>query len=385
MRTGRVFLSWLQLSREKRRLAAAIAGIAFAVVLMLVQLGFKQTLIQSASLLYSHLTCDLVMISPEYEYVLATGTFDQHRLYQALGFPGVESVSFLNAALVSWKNPSTLEDRVILLLGFKPRAGVFDLPDIDRGALALRDPEAVLFDSGSRSEFGPVAEEFRAGRPPTTEIEGRRVRVAGLFRIGTSFGVDGTVLTGDLNFARLAPGWKTGRISLGLIDLRPGVDAGKVRDALAARLARGARVLTREQFMALERSYWVENTPVGFIFNLGVLMGLIVGCIIVYQILYTDVSDHLREYATLKAMGYPDRYFFFLVLQEALILSLLGFLPGALVSQCVYGVAASATLLPLRMTPGRLLAVYALTALMCAASGVLATRRLRLADPAEIF
>ena len=139
------------------------------------------------------------------------------------------------------------------------------------------------------------------------------------------------------------------------------------------------------EFVELERHYWATFTPTGFIFKLGVLMALFVGCIIVYQILYSDVSEHLPEYATLKAMGYPDRYLFKLVIQESFILSVLGFVPGVLVSQLVYNVSKDATLLPLRMTLERGVAVYFLTMLMCMLSATLATRRLKAADPAEIF
>jgi putative ABC transport system permease protein len=118
---------------------------------------------------------------------------------------------------------------------------------------------------------------------------------------------------------------------------------------------------------------------------LGLMMGLLVGAIIVYQILYTDVSDHLGEYATLKAMGYRDRYLFSVVIQESVILSVFGFLPGIGLSQIMYSYAASATLLPIHMTPGRTAAVYGLTVFMCVFSGLLAMRRLKHADPADIF
>jgi putative ABC transport system permease protein len=112
---------------------------------------------------------------------------------------------------------------------------------------------------------------------------------------------------------------------------------------------------------------------------------MLVGCVIVYQILYTDVSDHLQEYATLKAMGYRDRYLFGVVIQESLILSVFGFLPGLAISTLMYRFAEDATLLPLKMLPGRVAVVYGLTLLMCVVSGAFAMRRLRRAAPADIF
>ena len=55
---------------------------------------------------------------------------------------------------------------------------------------------------------------------------------------------------------------------------------------------------------------------------------MLVGLVIVYQVLSTDVADHLREYATFKAMGYPHRFFLGIVFEEALILGVIGFVPG---------------------------------------------------------
>jgi putative ABC transport system permease protein len=144
-------------------------------------------------------------------------------------------------------------------------------------------------------------------------------------------------------------------------------------------------VLTRDELMGREKTYWATHTPIGFVFRLGLFMGLIVGSVVVYQILYNDVTQHLDEYATLKAMGYPDRFLFQIVLQESLILSMLGFIPGVVLSQAVYSIAHWATLLPLQLDPTRVAVVYVLNLVMCIFSGLLATRRLRRADPAEIF
>lgn len=380
-----ISLAWLQLAKEKRSLLAAVGGIAFAVVLMLVQLGFKAALLNSVGLLYSHLRADIALVNPEYQYVVSPKHVSKRRIYQALGFEGVESVAWLNCIGIPWKNPLTHEERDIYLVGFKPSPGVFDVSEIETATSELRKPGAVLFDSLSRPEFGPIAEKFRDNQPVVTEISGRQVEVAGLFSLGTSFAVDGTVLTSDVNFFRIVPWEDPNLASIGLVRLRPGVDPEKVRAQLAASLPKDVMVLTRQGLVDLERSYWDKNTPVGFVFNLGLVMSLFVGSIIVYQILYTDVSNHLSEYATLKAMGYTDRELFSIVLNEALILSVLGFLPGLAVSVGVYRIAANATLLPLQLTLLRVVFVYALTAFMCALSGAFAMTKLRSADPAEIF
>ena len=174
-------------------------------------------------------------------------------------------------------------------------------------------------------------------------------------------------------------------IDVGVIKLKEGANPLAVRARLQAILPKDVLVLTRDELLNREQKYWAENTPIGFVFRVGLIMGLIVGSVVVYQILYSDVSDHLAEYATLKAMGYSDRFLFGIVIQESLILSILGFLPGLALSQVVYVIAYRATLLPLHMDLTRVGIVYLLTAGMCAFSGALAMRRLRMADPAEIF
>ena len=142
---------------------------------------------------------------------------------------------------------------------------------------------------------------------------------------------------------------------------------------------------TKADFIARERAYWNSATPIGYVFAFGAIMGLVVGAIIVYQILFADVSEHLNEYATLRAIGYPNRFVSGIVLQQAGILGVLGFIPGALAAQWLYQQAGAATRLPLYLTTDRAVTVFALTLGMCAFSGLLALRRVRRLDPADVF
>ena len=189
----------------------------------------------------------------------------------------------------------------------------------------------------------------------------------------------------DLNFLRILPTRKRSAIDFGLIKLQPGYDAAEVQAQIRAAIPRDVRVLTRQEFMDLEVQYWNKTTPIGYIFAFGAVMGLIVGLIIVYQILFADVQDHLKEYATLKAMGYTHGYLRNVVLQQALILAVLGFLPGMAIAHLVFTRGADATRLPLEMSMESALTVFALTVAMCAGSGMMALRKLRTADPAEVF
>jgi DevC protein len=243
----------------------------------------------------------------------------------------------------------------------------------------------VLFDRYSRPEYGAIAERLDAGEEVVGEVANRRVFVRGLFTLGTSFGVDGTVLTSEMNFLRIDPTRALGLIDVGVVRLAPGSNREATRDAMAAALPNDVLVLTRDDYIAREQRYWDKNTPIGYVFTFGVIIGFVVGAIIVYQILFADVSDHLAEYATLKAMGYPDRYLFGVVFQEAIILAVLGFLPGLAICVYLYRVAGDATRLPMQLTAPTAGFVLALAIIMCCLSGAIALRKIRSADPAEIF
>lgn len=386
MKLGPARIAWLQISHQKLRLLAAVLGVAFAVVLVFVQLGFQQALYDSSVRWHTALGYDLAVISPKTTYLVNPPGFPRSRLYQALGFEGVASVTPVYIGIAEWRNPQDpLQTRNIYVMGFDPMNSGFSLAGERRQVDQLRMPDRVLFDRLSRPEFGPIPDLLAEGAAVNTEINGRDVRVVGLYDLGTSFGIDGSIITSDLNFRRIFSDRSASRIELGLIRLHAGADAAEVRDRIVAGIPGDVRVLTRDEFIQHEVDYWSNNTPIGYVFGLGVAMGLAVGLIVVYQILFSDVQDHLREYATMKAMGYSNLFLSRLVLSEAVILAVLGFIPGYFCSLLVYTQARDATNLPVIMTTDRGLLVLALTVVMCGVSALLAMRKLRSADPAEVF
>lgn len=378
-------LAWQQLTREKRRFAAALAGICFAVTLMMMQLGLRDALYHTATMVHDHLRGDVFLISPHYEYLFSTRQFPHRRLHRALGIEGVAGVSSLYVGIGAWKNPDDGAEKRVLVMGFSPTMPVFDFGAVQAAGRQLRDADVVLFDAWSRPEFGPIASLLAAQPALWTEINGHRTRIAGTFTMGPTFASSGHVITTDLNFLRLFPDRHEGVVDIGLVTLEPGVAAPLVRDAIDAALPDDVRVLTRQQFLALEQRYWTDHLPIGFIFNLGSLLGLVVGGVIVYQILYADVIDHLPEYATLKAMGYLDRDLFAIVGQEALYLSCFGFVPGLVASLGLYWVLRTGTGILVEMTWERAVSVFALTLVTCLLAGGVAMRKIRHADPASVF
>ncbi|HIK15075.1 MAG TPA: ABC transporter permease [Leptolyngbyaceae cyanobacterium M33_DOE_097] len=313
-------LAWLQLKRERIRLLIALAGIGFAVILMFIQLGFRDALFESATRLHQSFRGDIFLVSPQSTALIAMRSFSQRRLYQTLGYPEVESISPIYLDFGSWKNPANRRTRQILVIGFDPDDPVFDLPAVEPNLAQIQLPDVVLFDDASREEFGPIPKLFESGLPVTTEVSSRKVTVGGLFTMGASFGADGNLLTSDLNFLRIFDRREKGLIDVGIVQLKPGADSASVLAAMRRDLQdpnQDVRILSREEFIAAERDYWKSSTAIGFIFGLGTAIGFVVGTVIVYQILYTDVTDHLAEYATLKAMGYKSSYLLTEILQHS--------------------------------------------------------------------
>lgn len=383
---NKIPLAWLQLTREKTRLVIALAGIAFADILMFMQLGFREALFDANVLLHKSLEGDIVLINPQSDALLSMETFSQRRLYQALAVKSVASVHPVYLGFTGWKNPETRKLRNIQVIGINPQDRLFALPGVEEKLDLVKIPDVVIFDKGSRAEFGPIAAQIEQGKSVNTEVAGRKVKVGGIFELGASFGADGNIITSDQNFLRIfGDERKIGLIDIGVINLKPGTDVKVAKAQIQNYLPKDIKVLTKQEFVDFEKDYWASSTAIGFIFTLGTIMGFIVGTVIVYQILYSEVSDHMPEYATLKAMGYTQTYLLLVVFQEALILAILGYIPGFGFAMIQYTMARNATLLPIVMTATRAITVIILTILMCFISGAIAVRKLRSADPADIF
>ncbi len=372
-------LAWLNLLHQKTRSAVAVAGVAFAVVLVLLQLGFLASVRQTATRIYDHLDFDLLLASPEYLHLAKAGTIERVRLAQAASLPEVAGASALDVGFQLWRNVATGQRRGIMLMALDPSDRVFALDEVLDQQGRLEKSDAVLLDRLSRSEFGPMHEGV------STEVGRHRVDVVGEFTLGTGFGADGALVASKTTFRRLLPFRRPSEVSLGLVRLKPGEPADAVAEALRATLPRDVQVLTRDELNAHERRHWMTKTSVGIIFGFGVFVALLVGTAIVYQVLSSDISSRIAEYATLKAIGYPRRYLSRLVLQQALMLALAGFVPGLILAELLYRLTEKMTHIPIEMTAGRAMMVLALSLAMCSVSGLASLAKVHSADPADLF
>jgi len=384
-------LAWLQLVKQKVRFFVALAGIAFVAVLMFMQIGFQDALYASATQLHKHLEGDLFLISSQYKSLTSTQSFPRSRLYQILGFNGIESVAPLYLQFAKLKNPINGRKYPIYVLGFEPVKSIFRLPEIEQNFQLLKIPDQVFFDRAARPEFGPIAEYFQNNQPITMEIfsylatVGYKVKVSGLFSLGPSFGVDGNLIVSCSTFFKIFPEHGANEVDIGLIHLQANVNPRTILATLSKSLPSDVIIMARQEFIDFEKSYWTLRTPIGFVFNLMVMMAFVVGVIVVYQILYSNISTHFVQFATLKAMGFRNKYLLNVVFQQALILAVLGYIPGFAISLGLYDIAKDATKLPIVMDFSKGLLVFTSVIFMCLTSGFFSTNKLRKVDPAEIF
>jgi putative ABC transport system permease protein len=376
-------LAWSQLSHQKVRLAVALGGIAFANVLIFMQLGFKTLFEDGATSLPQSLHGDLFLLNPTTEFIGASG-FDRIRLSQAASVKGVKTATALHMGFGPWGYSKEFTSFGGRFFGFNPQAQVFKLPEIQQQQAMLNSPRTMMFDRLSKPSFGPIAKDVETKGFATTLINNKRAEIRGLFRLGNSFFIgEGNVLMSEDSYAYYFGDSALQTVSVGIITLEPGTDLQAAKAGISAAVP-GIKVYTPAELVAKELIFQ-ESNPTGPIFGFGALMGIIVGVVIVYQVLYADVSDHLAEYATLKAMGYSDGALLGVIFQEAIILGVLGFVPGFGASIAMYQFLGGLTRLDLIMTPEVAITVFVLTIGMCVISAAIASGKLRSADPADVF
>jgi len=383
-------LAWLNLVENKTRTGVATAGVAFAVVLIFMQLGFLGAAQRSATLVYDSLDFDVLIRSPRYLHLLKARDFPRARLHGAASVEGVAKVRPFYAAASVWRCPehsaTAGRRRAILTIGVRPDDPPFLVDEIQRQAPLLGTPQFALIGSRSRPEFGPRNGICfgDADLGVVTEVGRGPVEIRGHFALDTGFVADGSLILSDEGFCRIQ-GRSPDDVTLGLLKVTPGSDPAAVARALSEQLPEDVVVLTREEVNRFEVNRWVKNTSIGIIFQLGVAVALMVGTAIVYQVLYSDVANRLAEYATLKAMGYGGGYLAKVVLQQAAALALLGFVPGLLIAEILYRITGAAARLPMQTTWPQIAFVLILSVVMCMVSGLGALRKVRAADPADLF
>ena len=379
------FVAWCQLTHNKVKLAVAAAGVVVAVMLMLVQLGIRRGAMDNSVAVARRVTADLVIVSPRTKTIFASAQFPRRLLYRVGSDPNVLAISEMYMGQGRLRNPWNKLEFPVSLYGVDPSAGMMELPGIERFTEELNDIDRLLYDGMSRTNYGPIKQYLAENGSLDVEVNLRKVRLIDSIDVGISINTDGNLFTSPVNFLRLFPDRKPGSVDMGLIRLRPGTDTQAARASLRQYVGTEAKILTREELVAAEIVFIRENAPIDFIFGMGAAVGFFIGFVVVYQILYTEVTNHLPQYATMKAMGFSDRYLLQVVLSQSVILAFLGYLPGFVLALGLYRVATKAIQMQFSMTVERALFVFALTIVMCGLSAMIAIRKVRTADPADVF
>jgi putative ABC transport system permease protein len=380
-------LAWRNLTENKRRLLASVAGTAFAVTLMFMENGFRHALLDSMVNVIERMDGQIAIVNRTLYTLAVPYHFPYERIVQARVLPEVVSASpvYVITRFGYWRVARNGSLKRICVIGVPLDDDILAIDEIKTFREALRQPDTAIADNLSRnSDFG----DFEAGE--VSELSGHRLRIVGTFKLGINAQSNGNLIMSDQNLLRFFPrqaGASPGEnaITVGVLRVRPGTDLVSLRSRLQGLLPTDVRVLTLEEFMAKERDFWDKVAPIGTVFYIGVVMGFIVGSVICYQVLFSDISDRLGEFATLKAMGYSNLRLFQVVVWQGVYLALLGYLAGLAVSLLLFVWVREATGLPIDLARNDPLGILLLSVVMCVASGAYAARKLLSVDPASLF
>lgn len=380
----RVPLAWRNLTHHRARTAVALGGIGFSLVLIFMQLGFLGSVARTATVVYDRLDADIALISPNYLFLNDPGDFPRARLSQALATSGIASAAPFHVKTMGWldpreKDPERIRRRATMVLGVDPQAIPFADPAVKQAAESLKQPDRFLFDTRSRPEFQPRV----AGS--AIALDQLNLTLDGTFTMGTGFAAEGAAIMGEGALGQAIGKYDPERVSLGFLKVAPGNDPGAMAASLNALLPADVRAITLGDLKRRERWFWIAEKSIGVIFAMGVAVAFLVGLVVVYQVLLSDIVNQFAEYATLKAMGYTNRQLGGIVLRQATLLSLMGYAPALGISWALYDFTRSLAGIPIEMSWPVAAFVCALSTGMCAVAALLSIRKVQSADPASLF
>lgn len=369
------------LTHNKARLALSLCGISFATLVLFMGIGFFNGLNDSQARLATILNADIVMMNIKSRSINSFRKMHRTRLFQATGFKEIIEVVPIYEGQTKLTNPQTGMSKTIFFLAFPTGSHPFSIPGMDEHIHHLRQKGKILFDSKSRKVFGKI------NKGMNVDIKGISHQVAGIVKLGPNFSKNGYILMSDVT---LLSGIGVGRInpekiSFGLLTTRPGTDIPALKTRLKQAFPDDFKFMTPREMKQFEINFTTRSTPVGALLGIGLIVGFAIGVIISYQILFNEVTDHMPQFATLKAVGFSKSFLISIVLKEALLLSVMGFFPGLMASFGLYVFIEHFTKIIMIMNMERILVVFILTVIMCNIAGILAVKKVLGADPAELF
>jgi putative ABC transport system permease protein len=364
------------LFHDKVRLIVTVTGIVFAVVLIVVELGLFVGFTETTSSLIDHSGADLWVTSRHVPYVELGVPFSERKLYQVRAVPGVLEAQKMNSRWSQWKRADGRQESV-QVVGIDPDSKLGRPWNLVQGSVEdLKRPDAIIMDEIYKQKLGAshVGELF--------EINGHRARVVGFTHGIRSFTTSPYVFTmfkNSENFTNV-PDDQTIFV---LVKVAPGASVEQVRQGILGNV-KDVEVFTSHEFSRMTQFYWMFTTGAGVAVLLAAVLGLVVGFVVVAQTIYATTVDHLKEFGTLKAMGAPNSYVYKVIITQATISAVMGYVLGMLVSAFVVRASQSggaAILMPWPMAVG----MFFLTLLMCVSAALVSINKVTRLDPAMVF
>jgi putative ABC transport system permease protein len=385
-----ITLAFQQARSKIRRNIVAFAGIAGGMVLVFVQLGFQSALYESSVRLHRILDGEVMLIASEFRSIQDPTWFSRDWLVMALGHSAVASVAPVYLSPVALRNVDDRTVRTLLGIGIELDEPAIITARLEADLRPLRLPGRILFDRKSQPHYGDVIGRLQRGdsvemiTASYASLLQDSLTVVGSHALGGTVVYYGTALMSAATLTSIS-GQPMQRINIGVVKLKAASFPSEVASQLQQKLPQGIRALTLQDFISLEKRFWSNETPIGFLFDMGALVGFLISGIYIYQVLFQIVDENLTEYAVLKSMGYPNSFFTALVLSTATILAVAAIPAAVGASLVVYKICVAATLLDLELTLTRILSISALTVMIAMLSAWLAKRRLHRIDPAALM
>ena len=380
----RLPIAWLLLLRFPRKLITAVAGIIFATVLILSQLGLRAALFDSSVSIFNNLNADLVVINKSSVGSLSLLPFPHSRLKIFDRYPEVAHTAPMRYSFVRWRFHDADQVRPAIMVGYDPRIRTFNQDDILDQQSKLLLPGRILFDELSRKEFGPIKSEFKAQNLDIAFVNYQRVKVSGFVRLGVSFSYDACFLASLPTFEAISYDLP-GRVEIGLVKLNSGVDPGRFLAHINTDMPPDIRVFLKQDFLDFEKQYWDQSKPIGFVFLFNAVLGFIVGLVIFYQILYTDVVNQLPAFSMMLSLAHTYSRIRAIVFQESFYLAGIGYPVGVCLCYGLFQVINAATGLNVTITIGRVVVCFLVIVIMSTCAAFMAMLKLDDANPIDVF
>lgn len=380
-----------QLRRQRTSTLLSLAGVTASLLVVFAQLGIERAVYDSGVRIHHSVVADLVLVPPGFKSLQLHAEVPVAMTDIVASNPAVSGTAPFWFGVMSMSHAGMPSARRLAWFAIDVERPAIDVPGLRENLYKLRETRRILFDRDSRPYFGDLAEVAERGQevpvlgPPDMRLLLREMFVVGTVAIGPNVVNDGAVVISEGTMAEVFGSWYSDRPAFIGIQLVPGADRQAVREQLNKALSGRGEVITRDEFEAREKLYWSRETPVGYITDLGFVMGLMIGMVFIYYAQYQIIRFYLPEYAILKSLGYDWWFFLCMIGQIGAAIITPAFLVAFAMARLVYGVAEASIRLGMTMGLREMLVALLACLVMTLVSSLFAIRRLWKVDPIMLF